>query len=98
MSPVIDHEVHPLTRQDDSARYGCHGKSRIRPPLKVQAGYESIGTANKGGKWVHRVIQIEDHGSLECRYDRSLGDPKCNGCQHRGSGEAYSESVQGGAK
>lgn len=92
--PVIDTEVHPLVRQEPGARYGCNGKPRRRDMLLVKAGYTSapgnLFAMVRKQIW-HRV---PDNGSKECRYDRSLGDPKCEGCQHRGSGQEYSKSVQ----
>jgi hypothetical protein len=32
--------------------------------------------------------------STECRFDMSLSDPACTGCEWRGSGEDYDQSVR----
>lgn len=32
--------------------------------------------------------------SDRCRYDLSVSDPNCTECKHRGSGEAYAQSVR----
>jgi len=32
--------------------------------------------------------------SDRCRYDMSLGDAKCEGCSHRGKGEAYDAEIR----
>jgi len=92
--PVLEHAVHDLTRQKPGARYGCNGKPRRRDMLLVKAGYspaaDNLRRLERDQLWE----RIPDNGSKECRYDRSLGDPKCEGCQHRGSGEEYSRSVQ----
>ena len=32
--------------------------------------------------------------SRECRFDMSLTDVMCEGCKHRGSGEAYNEMIR----
>ncbi len=37
---------------------------------------------------------VEHRMSTECRYDKSLSDLKCEGCKHRGSGEAYDLRVR----
>lgn len=84
--PVIPHPTHPDTVQNPEAKYLCNGKPRVRHLLRVKTGYDIHG--NLGMQF------IKDFGSLECRYDRSLQDVKCAGCQHAGSGEAYAAHVK----
>ena len=93
--PVEDHPIHEKTRQGSDARYGCWGRERRREPLLVKNGHTS---GHGDFEAVQRLTLIPDHGSVECRYDMSLSDQKCAGCQHRGSGERYAESVKAKAK
>lgn len=88
--PVLDHEIHERTRQSDSARYGCHNKPRMRQDIPVKDGHRPLGDGNSAQHWRF----IKDFGSLECRYDMSLRDRKCEGCEHLGSGEEYDRSIR----
>ena len=76
--PVLDHEVHPSTKKGPEYRYGCWNKPR--PGNLV----------NLGGNFGLRLFRM----SRDCRYDMSISDPNCTDCKHRGSGEAYAESVR----
>lgn len=76
--PVIDHDVHPSTMKGPDFRYGCWNKPR--PGNLV----------NLGGHFGLRLFRM----SRDCRYDMSLTDYACHGCKHRGSGEAYAQSVR----
>ena len=87
--PVVDTPVHPSTSVGDDHRYGCHNKPRIREPYHVKNGYARLGR-----NAIQRVKVIEESGSPECRYDRSMTDASCTGCEHRGSGEQYAEDVR----
>jgi hypothetical protein len=79
--PVLDHPVHASTIAPP--RYGCNGLPRTREPYDVPDGYTPDGR--------QQTSQIPDPLSPECRYDHSLTDTRCAGCQHRGSGEDYAE-------
>jgi hypothetical protein len=83
--PGLDHEVHPGTQQSAAARYGCCGRPRTRKTLWVKDGFQ-------GG--VQMFKEIEDFGSLECRYDLAGGDRLCEGCQHLESGAEYAEEIR----
>lgn len=73
--PVIEHPVHKHGVRDAEHRYGCWN----RPPYHDVCTAEGWrGTAT----WPNRF-------SRECRYDRSLTDSACAGCQRAGSGEEY---------
>lgn len=92
--PVLDHEVRERTKQDSDARYGCHDKPRKREPLLVRDGWAESKTPNGFHLAAQLLETVLDFGSLECRYDKSLTDPKCAECEHRGSGERYSEQIR----
>lgn len=78
--PVADHATHPKTIMAPDHKYQCHNRPhQFRP---VCHGSDAYGTQ----LWPFR-------NSHECRYDMSLQDKCCTGCQHQGSGEAYSRSV-----
>lgn len=86
---VLDSEVHEKTR--DSGRYGCNGKPR---PTDKTFYYAPDGRRLvwEGGKvFVGEVMlrQVYHVNTKDCRHDVSLTDPKCEGCQWRGSGEAH---------
>lgn len=90
--PVEDHETHDSTRRGAGHKYGCNGKPRRRDGLKVKGGWQTNGWANETG--VQRFKIVPDFGSLECRYDNSLADTHCDGCEHRGRGEAYAKTIR----
>lgn len=88
--PVIDHEIHERTIEKHGAVYGCHNFTHRKQYLTVKDGHgfdEDIGIRQL---WK----RIDYTMSNECRYDMSLTDIKCDGCRHRGSGEAYSDKVK----
>lgn len=87
---VIDHEVHERTKQKQGAKWGCWNLERRREPLMVKDGFYPDGR--------QRFTEVPDFGSLECRNDISLSDPKCVGCRHAGSGEEYSLNVRTNGK
>ena len=79
--PVIDHDVDPSTQKGADFRYGCWNHQRAE-------GYWASTWSWHGKAFIaHRM-------SLECRYDMSITDPNCTDCKHRGSGEAYAQSVR----
>ena len=80
--PVLDHEVHESVRHTDNKRYGCHNRKGYA------ATYIAHPWAATGGDEREYVM------SRECRYDRSLLDPWCTDCNHRGSGEAYDKKIR----
>lgn len=82
--PVVDHDVHELTKVGEGHRYGCHNRPARK---KFYYAWDWIG-------YEARVVRVGDRSSTECRYDMSLTDPACEGCIHRGSGEAYSQSIR----
>lgn len=89
--PVEDHAVHEKTRIEAQKPYGCHNLGRD------MTGYHAInrfaGTTGHQPVWWLERVRIPHVMSRECRYDMSNGDPRCDGCRHRGSGEAYAKRV-----
>ncbi len=84
--PVIDHPVHARTVRRAGDKNGCHGK--IRPDEKSgywapDRKYYPDGRFEVVNKWVPFVL------STDCMYDKSMSDPQCEGCPHRGTGEKY---------
>lgn len=95
--PVIDHDVHPSTMKGPDFRYGCWNRKpfkkgyfaphRFMPVKDAKASFHNQAFVIKA-KWI-------DHNmSSACRYDMSISDPNCTDCKHRGSGEAYAQSVR----
>ena len=82
--PVADTDSHPLTIRTASTPYGCLNGDRSADgywtPSRI---YAPDGSFVMGSKFVRHVM------SHECRYDKSLTDPRCADCKHRGSGEAH---------
>ena len=78
--PVEDHAVHEKVREKEGAVYGCWNKPR---PVRGQPVYSPFSNS----EWPYVF-------STECRFDMSLKDPKCDGCEWRGSGERYDAQVR----
>ena len=89
---VIDHPVHKMTQFDDTHRYGCHNRKDLMEAY--YAPNRAAGTDGYKPTWWLERIRIPFTMSRECRYDRSLKDAWCDGCKHRGSGEAYDAKVR----
>jgi len=83
--PVENHDVHESVKIDSSFRYGCHN----RKPY----AYSYVASP-----WGNNRMIVNHVMSRECRFDMSLRDPACDGCQHRGSGEAYDAKVRAEGK
>lgn len=87
--PVLDHEIHESVRKNDSNRYGCWNRKGYAEGYHVHdRAYKTDGTYVMRDKFIKYVM------SRECRFDMSLTDKWCEGCKHRGSGEAYNEMVK----
>lgn len=82
MPPVEDHPVHEKVRVSAGRQYGCNGKPRPDTERAVTDG---------GASWPYVF-------STECRYDLSLTDTACEGCQWRGSGEEYDRRTRAAGK
>ena len=90
--PVVDTPVHERVKEKEGAVYGCWNKPRPNENSRYLAidGYDINGCV--------MFAVIYHNMSTECRFDMSLKDPKCNGCEWRGSGEAYDEMVRRNGK
>ena len=90
MPPVLNHEVHESVRIDSTARYGCYNR---KPYGNGYFAPERIHRPDGSFYLVQTFIKYQM--SRECRFDMSLKDPMCEGCKHRGSGEAYDAAIRG---
>lgn len=90
--PVIEHETHESTKIGSEWRYGCHNKPRPEENEMVISEYASkFSPFHFGISWPYKF-------STECRFDMSLSDPACTGCQWRGSGEDYDKMIRSNGK
>lgn len=74
--PVLDHEVHPLTRQGADAKYGCNSD---RP--RARSYWAPHRRVFPDGSFEVISVRVPDTMSEACRYDLAEHDSKCNGCQ-----------------
>lgn len=79
--PVIDHATHEKVIEKAGTKYGCHNRER---PIK---GAPVVSVYALPRSWPYVF-------SEECRYDMSLQDAKCEGCEWRGGGERYDEEIR----
>ena len=86
--PVADTEAHSLTVRAATAPYSC--SNRDRSATHYYAPYRIIF---EGGWFRLGSKKIENTLSKECRYDRSLVDPRCAECRDKGSGEDYAAKI-----
>ena len=87
--PVLDSNPHDLTKRTEATPYGCVTRVfRDSYPLKVR------DYSIDGNSYAMVDKQVDHKMSRECRYDKSLTDPRCSTCRHRGSGEEYSRKIR----
>lgn len=91
--PVVDTPVHEKVREKEGAVYGCWNK-----PRRKQLGYYVPERCITLKGVTYEATYVENTMSEECRFDMSLKDPKCDGCEWRGSGEKYDEMVRSKGK
>ena len=87
--PVLDSNPHEITKRTEATPYGCVTRVfRDSYPLKVR-DYTIDGNSYEmfDKQVVHKM-------SRECRYDKSLTDPRCRTCLQRGLGEEYSRKIR----
>ena len=90
--PVEDHDVHSKVKEKAGTKYGCFNRK-----LYMEAYYapnRKMGSSGYEPIFFFERIRVPHTMSRECRYDMSLKDVKCEGCEHRGSGEAYDAKVR----
>lgn len=85
--PVADRESSDIVRRASDAPYGC--KDRVMSP-----GYWTLQRFYfPDGRYVMHEVFIKHTMSTDCRYDKSLLDPRCGECGLRGTGEEYAAAV-----
>lgn len=95
--PVIEHDVHPSTRVGPDYRHGCW--NRPRPKVGKGGGYYApVRRYFPDGSFEIVSAFVSYRMSVECRYDVSLRDAWCEGCDHAGSGEAYANEIRRAGK
>ena len=93
--PVLDHEIHQSVRHGADHRYGCWNRTGFADGYLAPAGYaEEIDYTLDWCEARIRLEYVPHRMSTECRYDMSLKDASCAGCQHQGKGEAYDRSIR----
>ena len=85
--PVIDHESSEQVKRAGDAPYGCKDCIFADGYFLLEREYQADGTYVMRNKFIKHTM------SKECRYDRSLSDPRCAQCGHKGKGEAYAAEV-----
>lgn len=74
--PVLDHEVHPLTRQSADARYGCNSD---KP--RAKSYWAPNRTFFPDGSFEVRAVRVPDVASSHCRnFYMWDADPRCTDC------------------
>lgn len=64
-------------------------------PVLDHDTHESTVIDDKHVYGCHSLPEDLNHRmSNRCRFDLSLSDPSCTGCQHRGKGEAYDQMIR----
>lgn len=89
--PVEDHAVHEKVKQKEGFRYGCWNLPRPMEGQRVVGMRQSLCDKTWCEIWTYVF-------STNCRFDMSLKDPACEGCEHRGSGEKYAEEIRRNGK
>ena len=73
--PVLDHEVHIVTKIRSDKPYGCHSRNGMsKGYLAPDRYYRQDGTFVVTQKFISHAM------SEACRYDLSGKDPRCNDC------------------
>lgn len=85
--------AHEKNKIDDASKYGCFNRTRFEDYY-----FTLTRVYNDDGTFYMKQEPIEYRMSRECRYDMSTQDVRCTDCVHRGTGEAYADSVRAAAK
>jgi len=91
--PVLEHETHEKVKQKEGFRYGCYNRLR-----NGSMGYyvPERDITLSGVKYV--ATYVENTMSRDCRFDMSLTDQACEGCEWQGMGEKYAEEIRRNGK
>lgn len=90
--PVIESEPSAITIRDRSAPYGCKDRVISEGYFAPQRYYLENGSFVVGVKFIKHTM------STECNHDKSLTDPRCSECKHKGSGEKNAELIRSQGK
>lgn len=82
--PVLDTPVHEKSVGGVGPRRCLNRPDYCSSYLVVDRDPETL---------ICKIVEIPNRMSMDCRYDNSLKDPRCEGCFRRGDGEAYKEHV-----
>ena len=93
---VIAHAVHDKVKIEAGKPYGCHNSARDFTGYHAPNRFAGT-TGNEPIWWIGRM-KVPHVMSRECRYDMSLTDARCWGCNHAGSGERYAAMVNAASK
>jgi len=85
---VLESTPNALNTLTSTTPYGCKNREMRDGYFAPARRYFPDGSFEMTSKYIHHSM------SKECRYDRSLTDVRCAGCEHRGSGEAYNAMVR----
>ena len=89
--PVADRESHVMVRRASDAPYGCKDR-------EIKSGYWSHQRKYyPDGRFSIELVFTPHRMSTECRYDKSLVDPRCGTCSRRGTGEECFAAVEAAA-
>ena len=73
--PVLDHEVHVVTKIRADKPYGCHSRKGM------SSGYVALDRQYRHDGTFVVVQKFISHAMSEtCRYDLAEKDPRCNDC------------------
>ena len=73
--PVLDHEVHVVTKIRADKPYGCHSRKGM------SSGYVALDRQYRHDGTFVVVQKFITHAMSEtCRYDLAEKDPRCNDC------------------
>ena len=76
--PVLDHEVHVVTKIRADKPYGCHSRNGMANGyVALDRQYRHDGTFVVTQKFISHAL------SEACRYDLSAKDLRCDGCTTR---------------
>ncbi len=75
MMPVLDHEVHVVTKIKANKPYGCHSRNGMANGyVALDRQYRHDGTFVVTQKFISHAL------SETCRYDLAGKDLRCSGC------------------
>lgn len=93
--PIADTESHEIAKRTGEEPYGCYNKEYADGYWAPDGVVETWRSPDGKRRRVEQVqVWVPHTMSKGCRADRSLIDPRCEGCKYRGMGEANTASVE----